>query len=93
MTPTGARCQDDYIGAGADRSGVVSAIQEWAHAHCSPLNATIELTQRCNIRCRHCYNFDRDEARDPCETRPELSTPEILDAITALHGAGCLFSP
>lgn len=91
MTPAGARCQDDEIAAGADRSGVVSAIQDWAHAHCSPLNATIELTQRCNIRCRHCYNFDRDRPRDACAERPELSTPEILQAITDLHQAGCLF--
>jgi radical SAM protein with 4Fe4S-binding SPASM domain len=88
---SGARCQDDEIIAGADRSGVVTAIQDWAHAHCSPLNATIEVTQRCNIRCRHCYNFDRDQARDCGDQRPELSTEEILGAITALHQAGCLF--
>ena len=87
---TGARCPDDEIGAGADGAALVGAIQDWAHAHCSPLNATIELTQRCNSRCRHCYNFDRDEAR-ACDERPELSTAEIRDAITALHEAGCLF--
>jgi radical SAM protein with 4Fe4S-binding SPASM domain len=88
----GPRCQDDEIGAGADRSGVVSAVQEWAHRHCSPLNATLELTQRCNIRCKHCYNFDRDQPREDCgEQRSELSTPELLDAVTALHQAGCLF--
>jgi radical SAM protein with 4Fe4S-binding SPASM domain len=91
VTASGARCADDEIAASVDRSGVVTALQDWAHQHCSPLNATIELTQRCNIRCRHCYNFDRDEAKDACDERPELSTAEVKDAISALHRAGCLF--
>jgi radical SAM protein with 4Fe4S-binding SPASM domain len=92
VTAGGARCADDEIIGGTDGAGLVSAIQEWAFAHNSPLNATIELTQRCNIRCKHCYNFDRDQPREACgPDRPELSTPEIKDAITALHQAGCLF--
>ena len=34
-----------------------------AYERCIPLNVTLELTLRCNIRCTHCYNFDRDRPR------------------------------
>ncbi len=30
-----------------------------AYRRCIPLGASVELTLRCNIRCVHCYNFDR----------------------------------
>lgn len=87
------RCQDDEIlSFGGD---VISSIQQWAHEHCTPLNAAIELTQRCNIRCRHCYNFDRDEPRtlscEGVEPKPELASDEILALIDSLAAAGCLF--
>ena len=68
------------------------ALQRWAFDNLVPLHATVEITQRCNIRCLHCYNFDRDAPRDravSCE--PELDRAEILRAIGELHRAGCLF--
>jgi AdoMet-dependent heme synthase len=68
------------------------ALQRWAFDHLVPLHATVEITQRCNIRCLHCYNFDRDAPRAraaPCE--PELDRQEILRVIDQLHQAGCLF--
>src|SRR5262249_55683224 len=51
---------------------------------------SIEITQRCNIRCLHCYNFDRDEPRTACD-KPELTTEEILRVMDELRAAGCLF--
>lgn len=33
-----------------------------AYERCVPLSVSVEITLRCNIRCVHCYNFDRDHA-------------------------------
>jgi len=54
-----------------------------------PFSGTIEITQRCNNRCVHCYNNLplNDQAARQCElTYAEHC--EILDEIT---GAGCLW--
>jgi radical SAM protein with 4Fe4S-binding SPASM domain len=85
------RCEDQ-ASAGPDPSGkaLVSRVQDWAYRNIVPLNASIELTLRCNIRCLHCYNFDRDEPRAACD-QPELSTEEILGVMGDLRAAGCLF--
>jgi radical SAM protein with 4Fe4S-binding SPASM domain len=57
------------------------------------LNVTLELTLECNIRCRHCYNFDRDQPRRPgcADAKPELALPEILALLGDVRAAGCLF--
>ncbi len=62
-----------------------------ADAHCIPLRAAIEITLRCNLRCVHCYNFDRERPRPPVPPEAELSDDEILDAIDQLAEAGCLY--
>jgi radical SAM protein with 4Fe4S-binding SPASM domain len=87
------RCSDqDVFGAvsGSDGHEIIARVQEWAYDKVVPLNASIEITLRCNIRCLHCYNFDRDEPRAACNS-PELSTEEILKVMQDLRDAGCLF--
>lgn len=85
------RCQDDAQLFDAPSGGrLIGHVQNWAHQNIVPLNASIELTLRCNIRCLHCYNFDRDEPRAACDA-PELSTAEILRVMDELREAGCLF--
>jgi radical SAM protein with 4Fe4S-binding SPASM domain len=81
-------CEDDAIVDG-DAHALISHVQGWAYRKFVPLNASIELTLRCNIRCLHCYNFDRDEPR--ATDKPELSTEEILRVMEDLRAAGCLF--
>lgn len=60
-----------------------------AYGRCIPLNVTLELTLRCNIRCTHCYNFDRDRPRPA--SAPELSMDEIRAVLADLRRAGTLF--
>ncbi|HVZ75450.1 MAG TPA: radical SAM protein [Polyangia bacterium] len=87
------RC-DDVAPVNGDGGAIISRIQDWGFQKIVPVNAAIEITQRCNIRCLHCYNFDRDEPQvreDACATTPELSTAEILQVMADLRAAGCLF--
>jgi radical SAM protein with 4Fe4S-binding SPASM domain len=73
------------------------AVQLAAFDQTVPLNVTLELTLDCNIRCLHCYNFDRDRPRRPTpaacggERSDPLSLDEVLRLLGELRGAGCLF--
>ncbi|MBT6433934.1 MAG: radical SAM protein [Deltaproteobacteria bacterium] len=53
-----------------------------------PLDITIEVTQKCNLKCTHCYNFDREQ-RSPPNVASELSSEKILDVIDQVVAAGC----
>jgi radical SAM protein with 4Fe4S-binding SPASM domain len=68
---------------------ILESLNERAYAQCIPLNVSLELTLRCNIRCTHCYNFDRDQPRG--STAPELTMTEIHALLTDLRRAGTLF--
>ena len=91
-------CEDDVVVDG-DALALLGHVQQWAYRNLVPLSASIELTLRCNIRCLHCYNFDRDEPRAKCgatgareaPAKPELSTDEILRVMEELRASGCLF--
>jgi AdoMet-dependent heme synthase len=61
MIPRQARCADDEVIGLESGVAVVRDAQTWAHDHLVPLNVSLEVTLACNIRCVHCYNFDRDE--------------------------------
>ena len=107
MIPREARCGDDELIGMESATAIVSTAQHWAHDNLVPLNVSLEITQACNIRCVHCYNFDRDQPlRRPggavgesfgagptsCATeKTELSTDELLRLISDVRAAGCLF--
>src|SRR6185436_20197766 len=69
--------------------GVLEGLHDRAYDACIPLHVTLELTLRCNIRCTHCYNFDRDQPRSG--SGPELSLAEIRPLLDDLRRAGTLF--
>jgi AdoMet-dependent heme synthase len=106
MISRNARCRDEDLIGVSPAAPIVRTAQDWAHDNLVPLNVSLETTLTCNIRCVHCYNFDRDQPRssslrdtahpsDPsvgCAVeRPELSTDEILSLMGDLREAGCLF--
>ena len=102
-----ARCQDDELVGLDPAAAIIRTAQTWAHDNLVPLNVSLETTLDCNIRCIHCYNFDRDEPRalgrrrassgcgsgaaDIDAPAPHLSTEELLRLIGELREAGCLF--
>jgi len=53
-----------------------------------PISGGINLTNRCNLRCVHCYIRDYKCGAGNC---PELSTNRILSIIDEASAAGCLF--
>lgn len=54
-----------------------------------PISGSIELTQRCNNRCIHCYN--NLAARDQLVEAAELSSNEYYRIIDEIVDAGCLW--
>ena len=94
------RCRDDELVGLESAAALIRTAQTWAHDNLVPFNVSLETTLDCNIRCIHCYNFDRDEprarARHACgpqgaPERPRLTTDELLALIGDVRAAGCMF--
>ncbi|MBN2026749.1 MAG: radical SAM protein, partial [Actinobacteria bacterium] len=50
---------------------------------CVPYSGSLELTHRCNLSCRHCYQFS--------PAGGEMTTGQWLKVLEELAAAGCLF--
>ncbi len=67
----------------------LAALAEERHI---PLSVTFEITLGCNLRCVHCYNFDRERGRHPDPARREaLTAAEIHRVIDEVREEGTLF--
>ncbi len=60
-----------------------------ARANNQPLFSTLEITQSCNLRCKHCYNFDRrgEESQLP---QKFMKTSFAKDTLSQLAELGAL---
>ncbi len=54
-----------------------------------PLSVTVELTLQCNLRCVHCYNFDRDKPLPV--SKDQLAFEDWQRVFRELREAGTLF--
>ncbi|HRS74939.1 MAG TPA: radical SAM protein, partial [Anaerolineaceae bacterium] len=54
-----------------------------------PLSCTFELTDRCNLRCVHCYI---NQPAGSVEARSsEMDTAQVMQLLDRMAEAGCLF--
>jgi MoaA/NifB/PqqE/SkfB family radical SAM enzyme len=54
-----------------------------------PFSGSIDITQRCNLRCIHCYLGQH--TCSPVNRQRELKTDQILSLLDEITKAGCLF--
>ena len=55
-----------------------------------PLNVTLEITLDCNLRCHHCYNFDRTAPKPKKPEGQALNPDELHRIIDEIYDEGCL---
>jgi radical SAM protein with 4Fe4S-binding SPASM domain len=68
---------------------LLEGLYDRSYRDCIPLNVALEITLRCNLRCVHCYNFDRNHPPPP--SVPELAFGEIVALLDDLRESGTLF--
>lgn len=65
---------------------------EWLHKKIGnqriPISGSLEVTERCNLRCVHCYISEDRRAKT---REPELTLPEIKRILDEITDAGCLW--
>ena len=65
------------------RIGAFARLDQLASARDMPVSAMLQMTERCNFRCRHCYQAHPG--------RREISTAAWIRIVRALSDAGILF--
>jgi len=72
------------LAAPREGGGLRQRLRALAHQRRIPLRAEIELTRRCNLRCRHCYLPPAGDGRS------EMDVGDVLRLLAGLREQGCL---
>jgi len=75
------------LGAGEFFDGLRPAIAERR----VPLAGSLELTWRCNLRCKHCYITGAESWSENLRSQNELTTGELCRLLDEIADAGCLY--
>jgi radical SAM protein with 4Fe4S-binding SPASM domain len=73
------------------QSSLVKESFKEAFKKCTPLVTTIEITQSCNFKCTHCYNYDRSGPMPKELSENSLSDSEIIQLIKEVSDLGGLY--
>lgn len=73
------------LGHSVNEPDLEAVLRAYAKQSHTPVEGSLEITFKCNLRCVHCYCIN-------CKwVDRELSTQEIYSAIDQMVGAGCLW--
>ena len=73
------------------QSSIIADSFKEAYKESSPLVTTIEITQSCNFKCSHCYNYDRSKAPPKELIQDMLTDSEIIQIIKEVSDLGGLY--
>lgn len=73
------------------KTSLLEGMIKKASKSCIPLITTLEITQNCNYKCHHCYNFDRSKEMPENLKGKNLQPEEILRIIDEVALAGALY--
>lgn len=73
------------------KTSLLEAMIQKAREACIPLITTLEITQSCNYKCHHCYNFDRSNDLPEKLKANALRPEEILRIIDEVASSGALY--
>jgi radical SAM protein with 4Fe4S-binding SPASM domain len=73
------------------QSSIITESFKEAYKDSSPMVTTIEITQSCNFKCSHCYNYDRSKAPPKEIIENTLEDSEILQLIKEISELGGLY--
>lgn len=73
------------------QSSIITESFKEAYKDCSPIATTIEITQSCNFKCSHCYNYDRSKAPPAEIVQNTLTDSEIIQVIKQISELGGLY--
>jgi radical SAM protein with 4Fe4S-binding SPASM domain len=74
-----------------NKSSLLDKSLTTAFSNCTPIVTTLEITQHCNFKCKHCYNFDRSNPMPESIKNEHLTPSEIIHAIDEIATLGSLY--